>query len=554
MNSLSILQNFGKGQRKIKSGSKNAIIYTRVSSKEQTENLSLEVQLKGCEQFAAKGNLHIKGRFGGTYESAQTDERNEFKRMVNFAKNYKEGIAYIIVYSLERFSRTGENAIWLSRQLRELGITIVSVTQPIDTSNPAGVLQQNILFLFSQYDNDLRRQKCIAGMKEKMLRGEWVGGVPVGYSYDRSDTKVQRIVINEKGKLIRQAFDMKVQEKLSNTEIAERLSKKGLKTNRKRISEMLKNPFYCGFLSHTLLEGQVVKGNHEAIVSERTFFLANEVIKEAKANSSGYKNKREIDEVPLKHFVYCADCGTPFTAYIVKSKNLYYYKCNKIGCRCNKSAKLLHAKFEQLLSVFQTDEKVIPFLRDQFMKAYKEDIEKNTTSNREIKTKLTELKQKVEKVEERFAYGEIDRDIYEKVSGKLKTEMTELNLQLDNGSLYLSNPLEVVNKALEITSNLVNLWVASDSKEKKNLQNLLFPKGVLYDRKIDHYRTDEVNPILAMTQSFSEALNQNKNGQQEENPLLSAFVDWRVLGSNLFLADLMEIRQIPLKSDYLWNS
>lgn len=453
MNSLSILQNFGKGQRKDKSGSKNAIIYTRVSSKEQTENLSLEVQLKGCEQFAAKGNLQIKGRFGGTYESAQTDERNEFKRIVNFAKNYKEGIAYIIVYSLERFSRTGENAIWLSRQLRELGITIVSVTQPIDTSNPAGVLQQNILFLFSQYDNDLRRQKCIAGMKEKMLRGEWVGGVPVGYSYDRSDTRVQRIVINEKGKLIRQVFEMKVNEKLSNTEIAERLSKKGLKVDRKRISEILANPFYCGFLSHTLLEGQVVKGNHEAIVSERTFFLANEVIKESKANLSGYKNKKDIDEVPLKHFVYCAECGTPFTAYIVKSKKLYYYKCNKIGCKCNKSAKLLHAKFEQLLGVFQTEEKIVPFLRDQFMKAYQADVEKNTSSSKEIKTKLTELKQKIDKVEERFAYGEIDRGIYEKITGKLKTEMTELNLQLDNDSLYLSNPLEVVNKALEITSN-----------------------------------------------------------------------------------------------------
>jgi DNA invertase Pin-like site-specific DNA recombinase len=281
MENLKILQNFGKGQKKIKSGSKNAIIYTRVSSKEQTENLSLEVQLKGCEQFAIKNSLQVKGRFGGTYESAQTDERNEFKRMVNFAKNYKEGIAYIVVYSLERFSRTGENAIWLSRQLRELGITIVSVTQPIDTSNPSGVLQQNILFLFSQYDNDLRRQKCIAGMKEKLMRGEWVGGAPVGYSYDRSDSRVQRIVPNEQGKLIRKAFEMKVHEKLSNTEIAERLWKRGLKLSRKRISEILRNPFYCGFLSHSLLEGQVVKGNHEPIVSEKVFFQANEVIKES---------------------------------------------------------------------------------------------------------------------------------------------------------------------------------------------------------------------------------------------------------------------------------
>ena len=148
-------------------------------------------------------------------------------------------------------------------------------------------------------------------------------------------------------------------------------------------------------------------------------------------------------------------------------------------------------------SVFQTDVKAIPFLRNQFMKAYKEDIEKNTTSKREM------LRTQAKGREGRLTIfiWDIDRGIYEKVNGKLKTEMTELNLQLDNGSLYLSNPLEVVNKALEITSNLVNLWVASDSKEK-NLQNLLFPKGLLYDQKIKHYRTDEVNPIFALTHSF----------------------------------------------------
>ena len=67
--------------------------------------------------------------------------------MIDFAKKQKTKVSYIIVYSLERFSRTGDNAIWLSRQLRELGINIISVTQPIDTSNPSGILQQNILFL-----------------------------------------------------------------------------------------------------------------------------------------------------------------------------------------------------------------------------------------------------------------------------------------------------------------------------------------------------------------------------------------------------------------------
>lgn len=146
---------------------RQSVTYTRVSTKEQAEgNLSLDTQKKACNQLAVKQDYKILAYFGGTYESAASDERKEFKRMIEFCQKQKANIK-IIVYSLDRFSRTGDNAIWLTRQLRDLGIQIISVTQPIDTKNPAGVLQQNILFLFSQYDNDLRRLKTIEGMKER---------------------------------------------------------------------------------------------------------------------------------------------------------------------------------------------------------------------------------------------------------------------------------------------------------------------------------------------------------------------------------------------------
>ena len=150
MTTNKLFQAFAKGKAIVDKGaaSRNAVIYTRVSSKEQADtNQSLETQKKYCLQYALKNDYNILGFFGGTYESAKTDERNEFNRMIKFVKNQKEGISHILVYSLDRFSRTGDNAIWLSRQLRDLGILIMSVTQPIDTKNPAGVLQQNILFL-----------------------------------------------------------------------------------------------------------------------------------------------------------------------------------------------------------------------------------------------------------------------------------------------------------------------------------------------------------------------------------------------------------------------
>src|SRR5688572_21281019 len=257
MKTNQLIRSFAKGVSSKSDAKKtqNAVIYTRVSTKEQADtNQSLETQKKYCLEYALKSNLNVLAFFGGTYESAKTDERNEFNRMIRFARNQKEGVSHILVYSLDRFSRTGDNAIFISSELKKRGISILSVTQPIDVSTHSGVLQQNIQFIFSKYDNDLRREKCIAGMKEKLLRGEWTGVAHLGYTYGLIDG-ARTIVAGEKGILISRAFEMKVQG-LSNTEIALKLNSLGLRINKKRLSELYRNPFYCGYLSHSLLDGQ----------------------------------------------------------------------------------------------------------------------------------------------------------------------------------------------------------------------------------------------------------------------------------------------------------
>ena len=65
--------------------------------------------------------------------------------------------------------------------------------------------------LFGQFDNDQRREKSVAGSREKLLKGEWVTKAPIGYDHVlRSGQKL--IVVNEIGKLIRKAFEWKANE------------------------------------------------------------------------------------------------------------------------------------------------------------------------------------------------------------------------------------------------------------------------------------------------------------------------------------------------------
>src|SRR4051812_28454945 len=114
MNNFDQFNQFAKSDKSSeKQRSKNAVVYTRVSTKEQADgNKSLETQKKYCDEYAMKAGLNIVSYFGGTYESAQSDERKEFNRMLNFVQRSKEKIGHIIVYSYDRFSRTGDHAIY----------------------------------------------------------------------------------------------------------------------------------------------------------------------------------------------------------------------------------------------------------------------------------------------------------------------------------------------------------------------------------------------------------------------------------------------------------
>lgn len=256
---------------------KNVVVYTRVSSKEQADkNLSLETQKKAIEEYTIRNGLTISAYFGGTYESAKTDGRKEFSRMLEFIKRNKRTISQLLVYSIDRFSRTGGAAIKLATDLREqYGISVFAVTQPTDTSNPSGVLHQNIQLLFSEYDNQLRKQKIIAGMKNKLEKGIWVLKAPQGYD-NVSINGERKILLNDEGKRLKKAFQWKLAG-YSNTEILEKLEGVGISLYPQQLCRIFANPFYCGYITHGLLEGKIVEGVHEKLITPDQFLHINEI-------------------------------------------------------------------------------------------------------------------------------------------------------------------------------------------------------------------------------------------------------------------------------------
>ena len=516
------LSQFGKYGKKssnysVTTKDKVAIVYTRVSSKEQADNnLSLDVQRKVIEDYAQRNNISVFQYFGGTYESAKTDGRKEFLRMLDFIKKNKGKISHILVYTLDRFSRTGGGAIKLAEDLREkYGVTVFAVTQPTDTSNASGVLQQNIHFIFSQYDNQLRKQRAIAGMKEKFDKGIWVVRPPQGYDIVKTNGE-RKILVNAIGKKLRKAFVWKV-DGLKNEDIIERLCAQGVKMYKQQLSKIFRNPFYCGLVCHGLMEGRVIEGTHEKLISKEIFMKVNNI--NENASGSGVPHKRERELLPLKVFVKCGVCGEPFTGYIVKAKNLWYYKCRKNGCKCNKSAVQLHKLFQEYIDQYSLETTLSEPLTNEIVEVWNEINKDNVVLEQNYKIQLLDVTKRLDKIEEKhYVLEEMNKETFQKFYFKYKQEQSNITEQLGKVNSEISNPMAIAEKAIGISLELPTMWASGDVKEKQRLQKLLFPQGIAFDLKTNAFRTERVNVIFLL---MAELVNHTRGNEKGQTGLLS---------------------------------
>jgi site-specific DNA recombinase len=118
-----------------------------------------------------------------------------------------------------------------------------------------------------------------------------------------------------------------------------------------------------------------------------------------------------------------------------------------------------------------------------------------TAENKAMVAKLSTLQETPIKVEDCWADGEITREIYEKRSGKLKLEIKEVVVEFGRSQISISNPTGLIEKRVKFAADISNLWLSGDYEERKMVQEILFPEGIIYDKENDSFRTSNVNYI-----------------------------------------------------------
>ncbi|MDX1742638.1 MAG: recombinase family protein, partial [Ruegeria sp.] len=171
-------------------------IYTRKSSEDglEQEFNSLHAQREACAAYVAsqkhEGWVLLPGQYDDGGLSGGSLERPALQQLLADIQDGK--IDQIVVYKIDRLTRSLADFAKIVDILDAAGASFVSVTQSFNTATSMGRLTLNMLLSFAQFEREVTAERIRDKIAASKRRGLWMGGqVPMGYDPDGRTLKIK---------------------------------------------------------------------------------------------------------------------------------------------------------------------------------------------------------------------------------------------------------------------------------------------------------------------------------------------------------------------------
>lgn len=314
---------------------KRCAIYTRKSTEDglEQEFNSLDAQREACEAYIASQKFQGWQVLPTFYDdggfSGGNVERPALKQLLDDIKLRK--IDIVVVYKIDRLSRSLFDFVQLAEMFDEYGVSFVSVTQHFNTAEAIGRLLLNVLMSFAQYEREISAERVRDKIAASKRKGLWMGGMPpLGY-----DLKDRRLVINpEEAGLVRHIFNRQAQIG-SSTLLIKELNREGYRTKRytsvkgntrggtqfskQSLYKILNNRIYLGEIVH---KDKSFAGMHEPILDKALWDKVHNSLSENRIERT---DKVRLSTVaPLKGLIFDHLGGAMIMKATHKSRNRHY--------------------------------------------------------------------------------------------------------------------------------------------------------------------------------------------------------------------------------------
>ncbi|HJP69174.1 MAG TPA: recombinase family protein, partial [Sphingomicrobium sp.] len=315
-------------------------IYTRKSSEEGLEQgfNSLHAQREACAAYvlsqASEGWSLLPDQYDDGGLSGGSLERPALQRLLADVAAGK--IDIIVVYKVDRLTRSLLDFAKLVEAFDKTGASFVSVTQSFNTTTSMGRLTLNMLLSFAQFEREVTAERIRDKIAASKSKGMWMGGTPpLGYQPNGRTLAI----IEDHAEIVRDIYRRYAE--LGNVRlVVEQLVRDGIRSpgrtsgagrsfggrqfTRGQIYHMLKSPIYVGDIEH---RGQTHVGQHPAIIDRA---LWNEVQDRLKVNLRGERRSRAVNPSPLSGKLFDHDGEPLIPVHACKGKVRYRYYVSRV--------------------------------------------------------------------------------------------------------------------------------------------------------------------------------------------------------------------------------
>lgn len=452
-------------------------LYPRVSTEDQSRfGHSLDEQEEHLKKLCDFKEYEIYKIYREEGVSAKNTNRPKFQEMIQDMKNGK--INKIIVYKLDRLTRSIKDLENICTLLEEYHCDLESVAEEINTGNANGKFFIRMLTILAQLEIERTSERTKFGLLGAAKKGHFSGQSPIGY---RKINK--KLVIDEvESEVVKDIFKSYLSGS-SVCSIAKQLNEKNALNRNWRtttIDRMLSNYIYMGSYEHrkrikdedTILLNDVCP----AIIDKHDFEL---VQKQKEKNLKNYTRKHTY--VYMQKIV-CSKCNKIMGGSSTTSKNKptqIYYKCNCCNTRINEK------KIEQPLMLFLNDMLDYYLLIDNNYKSFfNEDL---TIEIKRYEKILKYFNTKLQRIKNAYLNSNIEQDEFIDEEKSIKMQIEETKIKLNS----LNNADENLNHKddLRLYNNLFQL-------EKMKYKSYYVKKNELWNKLTKEQKAELITKYI----------------------------------------------------------
>ncbi len=458
--------------------------YIRISTDEAHQKFSLPAQAERLEAFC-KAQHGDEWKLHHVYRDTESGTHLKRPGLQAMLEDAREGkIDALLVFRVDRLSRKVGELARLTDELTKLGVTLTSVTEPFDTSNPAGNAMLQMLGVFAEFEHGTIVERTRVGMAKKAKGGEWCGGrTPYGYRLDDG-----KLVINmEEAQRIKDIFSL-YRRLRSILPTVQEINRRGWKTStdrrfsRESLRRLLKYPVYAG---KVVFGGEVSDGQHQPIIDPETWDSIQRMLETGKGHRQG-RNPTAL----LSGILKCGRCGSSMTLHqSTKGNRRYsYYVCRKAreegAAACPKSrvaADIVEAQVVNRIRKIARDKKVV-------QETYRAAVRELKARKPQIEAEIKELEKEKARLErergnvlDAIASGGLGRDALTQKLGEIDVQIVKVEGKIGQARDEMRGLDDAVVREEDVRKILEGfdeLWGALWPEERRRVLGLLVGEAI----------------------------------------------------------------------------